>query len=811
MAGGFNFVVSNEDIKIRFSCPNHKKRIEEIISNLGLAESGAYEKKLSKFIIDEGQASFSFNDKIETNKELRHESVFFENTDYPLIIKGNKGKELDHIQFLINDRLVSGEKGKSSLTTEEGELFGSLNFKNQVGLTDFKVRYKVKGDNVEKVLKFTTEVLSYKLDYRSDLKSIISDIENEYALLSASFLKDTYLGMRTNSGESSPLVWWQIFKSCYEEIVRATRDIIERPKRRHRSIVRYERAERLRTLPRELENEYLLHKDNPAYLYRTEEMVLSHDTIENRFLKHAINEMARKFSDVKAHILTAMRLDNELKISDSLKEMEDELLQLQNNSFFRGVGLFKGFSQDSLVMKQAHGYKTILAKWIELQQGYELEEGIRKLEVKEISDLYEIWCFIKVKNIVQETLRDLKIEATPTTNGKVITNDFIPQLVYGGSVSFINTANIELASVSYNAEVQNKKSYIQGTNTLTTTQRPDIVLRLTKTEDSGMKYTYLFDAKYRIDDSKDKNGNDVPPEDAINQMHRYRDAIYYTENGSDKEHLKKEIIGGYVLFPGKIKKEALDYETGDYLYHQSNKQIGIGAFPLRPEHHEINLDGSLRINPDDSETALREQIHKWLEEENSREKLLDRAIPQKGLEYSDEPVSKGTYFIHSIDANVNPEKKLIEQGLGEGKTVISGYTAVKIGLNFERVKYFVPVMGHTVEGYYRIKELKAISADKEIESRLQFLIEKEKERKQKLKEKYKPKEIRFSGDDQPIRIAVTLGEYMKIKTPFIYGIPDAPKGNIITRHEFNEYRSGKKSKSDKSFFFFFNDGEKASD
>ena len=35
-----------------------------------------------------------------------------------------------------------------------------------------------------------TEVLSYKLDYRTDLKTIISDIENEYALLSASFLKD---------------------------------------------------------------------------------------------------------------------------------------------------------------------------------------------------------------------------------------------------------------------------------------------------------------------------------------------------------------------------------------------------------------------------------------------------------------------------------------------------------------------------------------------------------------------------------------------------------------------------------------------
>ena len=773
MAEGFNFIVSNEDVKIRFSCPNHKKRIGEIVANL-ITDDLDNEKKESSFIINEGVAEFTFNGSTIGGKEIKHEAVFFENTDYPVIIKGNKGKDLSFIQLLINDRLTSGEDGKGSLTTEDGELFGSLNFRNQVGMTDFKVKYRVKGENIDRVLKFTTEVLSYKLDYRSDLKSIISDIENEYALLSASFLKDTYLGMRTNAGESSPLVWWQIFKSCYEEIVRAARDIIERPKRRLKPIVKYERAERLRALPRELENEFLLHKDNPAYLYRTEEMVLSHDTIENRFLKHAINEMARKFGEVKRHIMTAMRLDNELKISDSLNEMEDDLLQLQNNSFFRGVGLFKGFSQESLVMKQAHGYKTILAKWIELQQGYDLEEGMRKLEVKEISDLYEIWCFIKVKNIVQETLRELQIEATPTANGRVITNDFIPQLIYGGSISFINSERVELASVSYNAEVKERKSYIQGTNTLTTSQRPDIVLRLTKTEDSGMKYTYLFDAKYRIDDTKDGDGNDLPPEDAINQMHRYRDAIYYTENGFEREHLKKEIIGGYVLFPGKIRKEALDFEKGNYLYHKSQKQIGIGAFPLRPERREINPDGSLKINPDDSETALRLQIRRWLEEENSREKLLEKAIPQRGLEYSDEPVSKGSYFLHSIDSFANDNVREIING--QAKKVISGYNAIFSGTDFQKIRYFVPVENHLVKGYYTVKRVSATNIEKLLD-----------EKKRQLEAAGKKTDNK--GLEQPIRIEFYLDKYIKVEQPFTYGIDAlASKGIALTREKFNTYR-----------------------
>ena len=115
---------------------------------------------------------------------------------------------------------------------------------------------------------------------------------------------------------------------------------------------------------------------------------------------------------------------------------------------------------------------------------------------------------------------------------------------------------------------------------MTTVQRPDIVLRLSKQTEGNMKFTYLFDAKYRIADT-DENGNrydsryDVPPADAIDQMHRYRDAIYYTEEGRDHEHLKKEIIAGYVLFPGRIPLEALDAECGDYYYQQSNRLIGI--------------------------------------------------------------------------------------------------------------------------------------------------------------------------------------------------------------------------------------------
>ncbi len=776
MASVFNFEVVNADLVVRFSCPNHQRRIAETIKNLAIDFSDAQSsaKKKCRYTSEDKNVRFSFDTISKEGFDIREDAVFFENTEYPLIVRG-RNKELAEVSLAINDHLRSGDDSRNTIISNGGELYGSLNFHNQVGMTDFCFTYKVKGDNQPKQLKFVTEVLSYKLDYRSDLKTIISDIENEYAMLCTSFLKDTYLSMRRGTGESNPLIWWQIFKSCYAEITKAARQIIDRPKRRLRAVTRYERAERMAFMPREMENEYQMHKENPAYLYRTEDMLLSHDTIENRFLKYALREMQRRFSVVKEHIMTAMHLDNPMRIDSSLEDMETELLRLCNHSFFRGVGWFKGFSQDNLVMKQARGYKTIMEKWVELQQGYELEEGMRKLEVKDVCDLYEIWCFIKVKNIVEDTLRQLGKASRPMVNGRDVSADFIPQLVYGGSVSFINHDGVELASVCYNAEVekQRENSAISGTSTMTTIQRPDIVLRLSKQREAGMKYTYLFDAKYRIDDKQDRARYDVPPEDAINQMHRYRDAIYYTEEGQDRAHLKKEIIAGYVLFPGRIPLEAMDEEKGDYYYQKSNRLIGIGAFPLRPDQERHAEDGSIVIDPNSSEQALRRQIYQWLSDEEGRESLLSQSIPQKGLEYSDEPVNKGPFYVALVDALVNEEKDAILAG--NGTCFYSGYKSVLSGVDFQKIKYFVPVENHKAYGYYEVEAVEAVDMSEVLEKKHRQLAE-------------SGKKSQYKGFDKPIRISMKLGKYQRLSQSFSYGIDSQLAiGIAMTKAKVKEY------------------------
>ncbi|MBR4271690.1 MAG: DUF2357 domain-containing protein, partial [Bacteroidales bacterium] len=359
--------------------------------------------------------------------------------------------------------------------------------------------------------------------------------------------------------------------------------------------------------------------------------------------KYALRNIYDRFKRVHQNVRKILKADN-IDLLNQISTMNDSLYALNNDLFFRGIGAFKGFTQDSLVMKQAAGYRDVYEYWIILQCGYDLQEGVMQLEVKDISELYEIWCFIKVKNIVQHILRG---NAAMESNVSKTEGDFIKTLLQGSKseVNFFDNDRPEMVSLMYNATTDdeehitnessdNPNTDIADTTSKTTEQRPDIVLRLCKTE-GGIQYTYLFDAKYRLRDTTIPafNGVEVPPVDAINQMHRYRDAIYYTKSKDEK--LKREVIGGYVLYPGNLSKQQFQ---GSY-YQRSVDEVNIGAFPLKPGghwHSLYNQDGGyndLLLDPSSSEDVLYNQIKQWLEDGNADETLLQTAIPQKGLEY----------------------------------------------------------------------------------------------------------------------------------------------------------------------------------
>jgi hypothetical protein len=276
----------------------------------------------------------------------------------------------------------------------------------------------------------------------------------------------------------------------------------------------------------------------------------------------------------------------------------------------------------------------------------------------------------------------------------------------------------------------------------------------------------LCDAKYRLNDTQ-IFGCDVPPVGAINQMHRYRDAIYYTQ--SDDQQLKKEVVGGFVLYPGNLTK---DQFINSY-YKKSIDEVNIGAYPLKPGSHWNSPDSDLLLSIDSSEDVLYNYIKNWLNEESPRQELLENTIPQRGLEYT-LPVVNGSYLLSTIDSHVNEDVKAIE--LGNSEVFVTGYSAILAGIDFQKIKFFAPVVNHMVTGYYIVSSVNAVDMkpvlDKDYNERVQ-----------------KGTDVnRYKGFDKTIRICLELGKYKKVEKPFIYGIDsNAAKGVALTRSEFKDY------------------------
>lgn len=527
-------------------------------------------------------------------------AVFFDNTDYPIWVVFK-----DYVKNAQFGSVLQGDNDKFSF--RKPILAGYLNYGNDIGRSEIKLIYEAGGE-VHR-FSFWFEVLSTKLDYHQHWKAIVEDIEREYRLLSLDYMRRTFHGfMPDKNGETPEIIWWSIFAEEQERFIKACKNIIERPRRRLRGQKTYKRADKLRFIPNSLENELAEHKKNESHLYCVEEYVHTNDTQENRFLKFALKQISDKYEVLKKQIEAVKGMSEAMKLE--LQTVSVALTRLQRHSFFRTVGNFKGLNQESLVLQKATGYSQVYRLWSMLRRAYSLNDGIYRLQTKDIATLYEIWCFIEVSHIVKKQLGlDIDMEHR---NRMEMSGLFTWELGKGEhSRILFKKDNVELAELIYNPKSTDHGHDYAGVEDFvvpTVPQKPDIVLRLTKNDlYEGMKMTYLFDAKYRI--AGKEKGVDTPPDDAINQMHRYRDAIYYKDYTSDA--LKKEVIGGYILFPGD--GASADVEVSKF--YKSIDEVNIGAFPLRPK--------------DEHNRYLLEEFIKKLVQAKSEE-TISQVIPQKG-------------------------------------------------------------------------------------------------------------------------------------------------------------------------------------
>ena len=425
--------------------------------------------------------------------------------------------------------------------------------------------------------------------------------------------------------------------------------------------------------------------------YRTEQTEATLDTRENRFVKYTLQRITERLS------LLMNRLGDGTSDSEiaNLKDKQKELEKLRRNSFFNGIGLFDGFRQQSMVLQQRSGYSQVYRYWIMLQNGLDLIQGDTSVGVQPIWRLYELWCFLKVKQLVCKVL-GINVHNKEHLEKYVhedTQNAF--DLFNGGSLSgnitYTNPENGDLVEVGYQYAF-GRKGDEHEMRSATTEQKPDIVMHIHK-NGRDITLTYLYDAKYSVrgdDDATLGSVQDEPKPETINAMHHYRDAIYYGKRGEHR--FSKEIIGGYILFPGRMDEHRLlermqNHDEQLPYFLKSIEEVNIGAYPLLPN--------------EESGLLLENHLRKVLLDESIIEQL-EVSVPQRGLYYTDtQPKSVESKNVFTVTVRKTDADYQTFFGHKAKKYVME--TLPKV--NILDAIYLLPMVGGDIDGYYKITRL----------------------------------------------------------------------------------------------------------
>lgn len=500
------------------------------------------------------------------------EPLFFENKLYEFDFQFHHDVE----KPLIKHRLALVEDAFHC----SGKSFrGSINFGNDVGWFKLVLNYQLNGKNITQAISF--EVFPTKMDLETDLATIQQEIDQQYPLLRFSFAQKTEqeLAQSRKLHERFPLLWLAQFERLRIELEKGIKLIVHAPHARLLPQTRTLRAEQLkgRLSPR-LEQRVksdLIH-NNTQQRYKIGSHQLSLNTPENRFVKMVLTRCVREISAFIVHLKDQDTGDEGGRLSatffEQLNQWKTPLESYLARPFFKEIGDYDGANNESLVLHHKAGYAPVYRIWQQLKLYLDVFGHHASISMKSIAELYEVWCVLEVRRLLIE---ELGFKETSSRKAALDKKGVERTLKRGMGVAFnlerdkikIRLAHEPLFKRSKDPKLGHIYSWI-------TSQKPDILLEAEF--EGGEKLHWIFDAKYRIE-TGDKD-IDYAPDDAINQMHRYRDALIHIHQADDGEQEKtRPIFGAFVLYPGWFEDNGSENP-----YQQAIKEVGIGAFPLLP-------------------------------------------------------------------------------------------------------------------------------------------------------------------------------------------------------------------------------------
>jgi uncharacterized protein len=493
---------------------------------------------------------------------------FFEEQSYELIIERNGDQEIDfwHESQLIRRQIQEVGNRRRLMT-------GILNFGSEIGYTELLIMVDQKETMTIKI-----EIFPSKLDYQADYFALLEDVNHEIHNLAFDFLKKTYQLSSPNQYIGNSLAeYYHMLRLIFDQLMKSVDYVLQRPHH-----ILHEEAEIVpfHKIKRSHSKTLRWIEKNPQHLERVNHQLLpqkalsvqkrmSFDTYENRFVKFVATSVKRKIDAILRRYASINREQDPLIIR-LLGGMTKEVNQRLEFSILRQVGNLHTAQSLSLVLNMAPGYKDIYKYYLMLQKGLSVNGEIYQLSMKNVSELYEYWCFLKLNGLmVNKEYELIKQDCIKVDHSGLTVN-----LVKGASstVQYRIPATDERIRITYNPSNKSMP---------TVSQRPDSILSIEK-KGSKSEYEYIFDAKYRINPAIEDTlyyrayRNPGPEEDDINTMHRYRDAIVI-KNRENEAVFHHRMYGAYVLFP--YHEEEL-YQK--HRFYQSIEEVNIGGLPFLP-------------------------------------------------------------------------------------------------------------------------------------------------------------------------------------------------------------------------------------
>lgn len=734
--GDYHVIVRSEDLT--YAWGRFKGRIDR--ENDPKPESGVpYEERYCRYASSDAcrLSLYKYSGLLSDNTEEYLHSweerwpVLFETSEYNIAIRFGKRvvdkgtapkvlhvrKDIETAFFLDTDYTGEDIMGMS----------GNVSFLNEPGVFKLEFEYQSKGRIHHAWVTF--EVVSPKLDTKHDYKSLLNDVNEEYNDVIFRYLATTYQQL-TRGRVRNDIVWMNIFEEIVDDYLKNIELILRRPHQRVRTYTSYAKVDRIKRWTPSLEDEYEEQREAKrldSHWFELKESDNTVNTRENRFVKHTLTHIGTRLSKILEEMLVNNRND---ELSEDHRERlisyKERIHKLQHNPFFRTIGKFEGMSQDSMVLQSRAGYQQVYKDWIKLRRGIDLYNGASNIGTLQIWEIYELWCFIKMKRMVKQILHIEKENPqyerlvsepagsllNPFSNSRmehVVTFRYPTPEDDDNSewASQVRAHEGDVVTLHYQHTFNRRNSDAFGVHTATTEQRPDIVLNISRKDGKDILLTYLYDAKYRVisdnrldkgieqsdlDEMRELQGGDYPPSDAINQMHRYRDAIYY---GSDrKKHSSKEVIGGYILFPGRGDNETI----AKRYYSSSVESVNIGAFPLLPKSKSRKEHFG---HEDEDSPQLYDHLEDLLLRRNLTSEYVEKAIPQRGLHYTKKETTEKNVYVGYVKTD-NPEINLFRENTA--KNYYTGSLDFD-ELDIQSLEYLLPIVAGSVQGVYEIESI----------------------------------------------------------------------------------------------------------